>query len=390
MRSLPFVLTAAVLAACAGEPPPPVEGAIELDLPRAWTTAADTESGAIRIDWWREFDDQRLDELVALGLANNPNLQASAARLEAATAAHTIAGAPLLPALDASFNADRTRRLFLGFPFGGGGGVPSTTISQYGLSVGVRWELDVWGRLRSADAAALADQQAALDDLHGAQLSLAAQICRAFYAAVEAQQQMALAEATATAFERTLADVRDRFRRGVRPALEVHQAATNLANAEANTAQRRELLQRARQRRGPRLDDGFLRRPQPRPPRRVAARQQPVARRHAPGTRRVRVGEAHAFGCEPVEVGRRDLRASPTERRVAVAHVVGEHEHDVRRAREARVTLGDDGRGRAGEQAGDASEHAHRLAGRRAGHTAWTTSGTFASLARAQAAAIMA
>ena len=246
MRSLPFVLTAAVLAACAGEPPPPVEGAIELDLPRAWTTAADTESGAIRIDWWREFDDQRLDELVALGLANNPNLQASAARLEAATAAHTIAGAPLLPALDASFNADRTRRLFLGFPFGGGGGVPSTTISQYGLSVGVRWELDVWGRLRSADAAALADQQAALDDLHGAQLSLAAQICRAFYAAVEAQQQMALAEATATAFERTLADVRDRFRRGVRPALEVHQAATNLANAEANTAQRRELLQRAR------------------------------------------------------------------------------------------------------------------------------------------------
>ena len=246
MRPLPLLTTAA-LAACAGSPPPPIEDALPLEVPEAWGTLdeANARDAAIRVDWWREFDDERLDQLVARGLEHNPSLQAAAARLDAAAAAHTIAGAPLLPALDANFNADRARRLFLGFPFGGGGGVPSTTITQYGMSVGVRWELDVWGRLRSADAAALADQQAALRDLQGAQLSLAAQICRAFYAAVEAKQQLTLAEATAKALEETLVDVRDRFRRGVRPALEVHQAATNLANAEASTAQRRELLQRA-------------------------------------------------------------------------------------------------------------------------------------------------
>jgi len=246
MRPLPLLTTAA-LAACAGSPPPPIEDELPLEVPEAWGTLdeASARDAAVRVDWWREFDDERLDQLVARGLEHNPSLQAAAARLDAAAAAHTIAGAPLLPALDANFNADRARRLFLGFPFGGGGGVPSTTTTQYGMSVGVRWELDVWGRLRSADAAALADQQAALRDLQGAQLSLAAQICRAFYAAVEAKQQLTLAEATAKALEETLVDVRDRFRRGVRPALEVHQAATNLANAEASTAQRRELLQRA-------------------------------------------------------------------------------------------------------------------------------------------------
>ncbi|MFN3244327.1 MAG: efflux transporter outer membrane subunit [Planctomycetota bacterium] len=242
-----LLLPCLLLAACAGDPPPRIDDELQLDVPDQWSAPDRTDAeprSELRIDWWREFGDQRLDELVALGLANNPNLQASVARFEAAAAAHTIAGAPLLPEADVSFNADRARRLFLGFPFGSGG-VPSTTVTTYGLSLGVRWELDVWGRLRSADAAALADQQAAVHDLQAAQLSLAGQICRAWFAAVEARQQLALADATAAAFEKTLADVRDRFRRGVRPALEVHQAATNLANANANTAQRREALQRA-------------------------------------------------------------------------------------------------------------------------------------------------
>jgi len=245
-RSLSLAI-AGILAACAGEPPPPITDPLPVALPEAWAAApeAQADEAALRVDWWREFGDPRLDALVAQGLEHNPNLQAAAARLEAAAAAQQIAGAPLLPALDANFNADRSRRLFLGFPFGSGAGVPSTTITQYGLSVALRWELDVWGRLRSADAAALADQQAALRDLQAAQLSLAAQICRAWYAAIEAKQQLALAEATAKALAETLVDVRDRFRRGVRPALEVHQAATNLANAEASTAQRRELRQRA-------------------------------------------------------------------------------------------------------------------------------------------------
>lgn len=245
-----LLASAAAWAACTGSPTPAAGDELTIELPDRWTAApgAPTEDRALRVDWWREFDDPRLDALVAQGLESSPNLQAAVARLEAAAAAQAIAGAPLLPALDASFNADRARRLFLGFPFGSGSGVPSTTISQYGLSVSVRWELDVWGRLRSTDAAALADQQAAIHDLEGAQLSLAAQICRAWYAAAEARQQLTLAESTARALEETLADVRDRFRRGVRPALEVHQAANNLANAQASIAQRRELLLAARRR----------------------------------------------------------------------------------------------------------------------------------------------
>ena len=251
------------LAACAGEPPPRVQDDLGFDVPANWTgmqpeTQADSQAGdqasgqpgnetqaTLRIDWWRDFDDEQLNTLIATGLANNPNMRAVMARIEAAAAAHEIAGGPLLPELDLGLQTDRARRLFLGFPFGGGGGVPSSTFTSHGLTLGVRWEADVWGRLRAADSAALADQQAALHDLHAAQMSLAAQLCRAWFAAIEANQQLVLAEATARAFDTTLADVNDRFRRGVRPALEVYQASTNLANARASVAQRQDQQQRA-------------------------------------------------------------------------------------------------------------------------------------------------
>ncbi|MFK7740343.1 MAG: efflux transporter outer membrane subunit [Planctomycetota bacterium] len=256
------IVAAAAAAGCATHVPQRIaDEELGIDVPEQYAASASeasaTETAAVdtrtangqdaaaapRIDWWREFGNEALDQLIATGLANNRNLQASLARLMQATAAHDIAGGPLLPEFDVSLDANRARRLFLGFPFGGGG-TPSTTFTTYGLSLGVRWELDVWGRLSSADSAALADQQSALENMRFAQISLCAQIARAWFAAIEAKQQLDLASASADAFRATRDDVRDRFERGVRPALEVHQAQTNLANAEAAVAQRRELLQR--------------------------------------------------------------------------------------------------------------------------------------------------
>ncbi len=237
---------ALLLAASCSTPPPPraTDAQPSVDLPPHYLAAPTDADGALTTDWWRQFGDPDLDAAIAAALAENRDLQGSAARLEAALANTTIAGAAALPQVDASLDAARARRLFLGFPFGGGG-VPSSTTTTFGAALNVRWELDLWGRVRSGEQAAIAEAEAAANRHDAARLSLAGQTAKAYFATVEARQQLALAIASTDSIRGTTDDVRDRYRRGLRPALDAHLAETNLANAEASVALRREQLQRA-------------------------------------------------------------------------------------------------------------------------------------------------
>jgi NodT family efflux transporter outer membrane factor (OMF) lipoprotein len=238
-------LATAALACGACGAPPPAEVALSMTPPAQWSAAAAPGQAGERIgeQWWLGFGDERLAACVAQALANNRDLMAATARMAAAIEQANIAGATLLPVLDAAFDATRARRVFVGFPFSGS--VPSVTSTTYGLSLNLTWEVDLWGRLRSAEAAALAEAQAAGADLAGVELSLIGQTMKAYFATVEARQQLALAEATVASVRATTEDVRDRFRRGVRPALDAWQAETQLAQAEANVSLRRQVLQAA-------------------------------------------------------------------------------------------------------------------------------------------------
>lgn len=229
-----------LVASCAAPHPEPVPPPIE--APAAWTEAH-AGDGRLAPDWWTAFRDPRLDTLVARALARNHDLEAAAARLAAAIAQGRIAGAELWPTLDASLGADRQRRVFVGFPFGAG--VPSITFNQFGVSLATSWELDLWGRVRAGRNAAQASAEAAAADYAAAALSIAGQTCKAWFAAVEAKQQVALADRTVESHETTVARVRQRFARGVGDAVDVRLAESALATARAQAQQRRDALQAA-------------------------------------------------------------------------------------------------------------------------------------------------
>ncbi len=245
-----LLLLATALVGCAAPPPRVADRELDLAVPAQWTHAAPpVEPPGVTPGpaWWTGFGEPRLDELIELALRDNRDLRAALARLEAAAANRTIAGAESLPQLDATFDPSRSRRVFVGFPFGSGE-VPSTTATTMSLALNLRWEIDLWGRVRAGESAAIGDLEAAAADHAGAQLSLVALVCRAWFDVVAAAQQVALAEGTAAAVRATADDVRSRYRRGTRPALDVHQAATNQASAEAAALRRRDELQRARRR----------------------------------------------------------------------------------------------------------------------------------------------
>ena len=237
MRTVLSILSLAA-AGCAAAPavnPPDVD----VTLPEAWS-AGPAGTAAADTLWWRAFNDETLSGLVADALARNHNLQASAARVRAAAARARIAGAPLYPDAGGRASGSRRKQNFIGLPIpGSGNGVLTSTSSSFGLSLDVSWELDLWNRLGAGASAALADVQAARADHNGARLSLSGQTVKAWFAAVEAHRQVELSEATVENFRTSSEVVRERYRRGLRHALDLRRALSSLAGAEAVLQQHR-------------------------------------------------------------------------------------------------------------------------------------------------------
>ena len=243
MTVRPLLLAATTLVAgCAATVPPVERPEIGVSPPDAWT-AGEVPAGRVAPDWWTAFGDEQLAHAIESALARNLDLQAAAARLEVAAADARAAASALNPTLQASYSGIRRKQNFIGFPIPGAGDrVLSTVFTNHGISLDTVWEVDLWGRLRSAEQAALADLQRVGADLRGAQLSLAGQTAKAWFAIAEARQQVLLSEATVDSFRESVDVVQQRFEAGVRPALDLRLALLNLSNAEAQLAERRRQL----------------------------------------------------------------------------------------------------------------------------------------------------
>jgi len=241
MRPLLPLLASLLLLSCASAPRVQ-HPEIDLQPPPSWTDGSLSTSAA-ETSWWRGFALSRLDELVAEALEHNYDLQAAATRLQLAQAQARIAGAPLQPQVTATASSSRRKQNFIGLPIPGGGAASSTS-DNFGVNLNLSWELDLWGRLRAGQAAALADLQATEADLAGARLSLAAQTARAFFAAVEAGRQVELARATVDNYHISTEQIHSRYQRGLRSSLDLRLGRANLASAEGLYQQRQQQLDR--------------------------------------------------------------------------------------------------------------------------------------------------
>ncbi len=244
MKRLSALALILVLAGCVAAP--------QRRAPDTGITPPDrwgADEGEPQKEWWSSFNDTVLDYLIEQAIEENWSLRAAAARVERAAAQAKMAGADLRPTVGAGMTVLRQKQNFAGSPIGDflglpPGEVPSFTTTNTGLSLETSWEVDLWGRLRAGARAAVAELQAAEEELRGAKLSLAGQVAKAWFAVTEARLQVELAASSAESF-RTVADqIRSRYEQGLSPSVELRLALSNMEAAEALSAARREQLDR--------------------------------------------------------------------------------------------------------------------------------------------------
>lgn len=236
----------------AGTPP-----ALEAPMPAeygdgAGEGSAPAGSSQVASDWWTDFRDPLLSQFIVEGLEHNASLRAAASNVETAFAQARLDGAARRPELEAALDPARRRQntaqsglteaIPIPIPGFEPGDVRSFSFTSYGLALNVRWEVDLWGRLRALTAASLAEAAAGEADLEGARLSIAGQLTKVYFGVVEAVQQVELLERTLGSRERTHDRVVARYRRGVATALDVRQARAQIAAVEASLAAQQQAL----------------------------------------------------------------------------------------------------------------------------------------------------
>lgn len=182
----------------------------------------------VEAEWWRAYGDAQLDQLVAAALASNPNLAVTQARLQRARAAAETAGAALWPQGTLGFDFTRQR-------YTATGAVPPAlageTADNATLQLSGSWEIDFFGRNRSALNAALGGEQAARADEAAARVVLAANVARTWFQIARIDAQLVVARRTLAQREETLRLVRDRVDAGLDTRLELRQAESGLPEA---------------------------------------------------------------------------------------------------------------------------------------------------------------
>ncbi|HED66330.1 MAG TPA: TolC family protein, partial [Planctomycetes bacterium] len=188
--------------------------------------------------WWSGFGEPRLEAVIAEALEHNHDLAAATARLDQARAQARIAGADLSPLVTLNGNASKAKTVFVGLPIPGQGSVLTNRVTNYGVQLDVSWEADIWGRLGSLEAAALADYAASTATAEGARQSVAAQTAKAWFAWVAASEQARLAKLTVESLERSLDLLSGRRGDGLVASSDVQRAAAALAQARGALAAR--------------------------------------------------------------------------------------------------------------------------------------------------------
>ena len=228
-RSLVAVAIAATLAGCATTTPtePP-----KVELPAPTVAQLDLSH------WWTSFGDPALTSLVDEALTNNLDLQVAMARIDAARAQVRLARADLYPSLDLGVGVSRSKVTEVGtVPIPRG---ISPTGNDFRVGLSAAYEIDLWGKYRTATRAAQNDLLATQYARETVRTAVAAQVAQTYFGLIAADAQLQLLKDTLALRQQTVSLQTDRAQAGVIGQYDLAQAKAerDAVRADIATAQR--------------------------------------------------------------------------------------------------------------------------------------------------------
>ena len=136
----------------------------------------------------------------------------------------------LYPRLDVSASAQRSNQAEQFIPDAG-------IQNNYFLGATLSWEIDLFGRIRRSNEAAVAELLAAEENRRGVYIELIANVANAYFLLLDLDSRREITERTLATRKDSTQIIRERFNQGTTPMLDVNQAEIQEATAAADLAQ---------------------------------------------------------------------------------------------------------------------------------------------------------
>ncbi len=210
-----------------------------LDIPPAYRATPETAAAAWPgAAWWQGFSSLELNSLIDQARTHNFDIAAAIARVRQADAQVRITGASLLPTISGNASANwQHQGLGTGsttrFTTRRGGSNASVDFHDYSTGLSASYELDFWGRSRSARQSAIASAAFSRFDQQTVALTVVTNVANTWFIALSLADRLANARGNLADAQQTLNVIRGRFAAGTASALDVAQEEALVAGERA-------------------------------------------------------------------------------------------------------------------------------------------------------------
>jgi multidrug efflux system outer membrane protein len=185
-------------------------------LPENYNYNFPSDTNIVNTPWWELFGDTVLVSLIREGLEKNKDLKKAVARMNETMAAMGIVRADLYPQV----------------AYGVGGSSTAATGNSglshdYSGAVNASYTIDIWGRVKRLEEAALQEYLASEEAYRGLNIMLVSQIATAYFTLRDLDNRLYISEKTAESWRSNLQIVEARFKGGF-----VSEVDLNMANIQ--------------------------------------------------------------------------------------------------------------------------------------------------------------
>lgn len=218
----------------------------DFDMPGSYMEAdgAGAQPYVPQHNWWVQFNEPRLNQIVARVLTHNPDIRKAAASVLEYRALIGQTRADQFPKLDFNAQGSRQQQSVVD-PFSSKN--VTVQIDSFSLSLPASFELDLWGRLSRATEAARADLLAAEENRQTLIHSLIAEAVSQYFNIQSLEARLQISRRLTRTYRENLELVEARYRQGLSSILDLRQARRSLAQSEAEVPPLVQALGKARQ-----------------------------------------------------------------------------------------------------------------------------------------------